>query len=406
MVDAGTYTAGGLLLAFACYRMVVVRLGGPDPDPATRYVGWFALSMGAALLVLAPATVRAVHRFGPAPRVAALLGTELKMGALTVLALIARALAEPGRPQREAERRSARQALAAGVLLAALFLPAGVREHNGTGYVTGTAGRWLLAGYDVLFVGYSLRCLALFGTLLGRHTRGMPPSALRTGLRLMRVSGAVGAAWTLLLLWDAVRVLRSGRQDTAEHRMAAVLALVCVLLAVGGATASTWERALTAPVRLVRAARSYRALEPLWSALYEAHPGIALRPPRPDRWPALRDVQFALYRRVIEIHDGRLSLRPYYPADARAWLAARTTAGAEALPDTLSRAPSDAAVEAAALAAAVEARRAGHKPVPRRPAVAAAVPPRTGTIDGDVAWLTAVAQAFALLTASGGRDRP
>ncbi|BBA95328.1 hypothetical protein RVR_147 [Actinacidiphila reveromycinica] len=413
MVDTGTYSAGALLIAFACYRMVVVRRGGPDPDPANRYVAWFAMSMGAALLVLAPDTLEALHRSGPAaPRAGALLGTELKMCSLTALALIARALAEPDRPQRETERRSARRALAAGVLLAALYLPAGVREHHGSGYVTGTAARWLLAGYDLLFVVYALRCLALFTTLLGRHSRGLPPSALRTGLRLMRASGAVGAAWTMLLLWDAVQVLRWGRQDTAEHPAGAVLALLCVLLAVSGATATTWGRALAAPFRLVRAARSYRALEPLWSALYEAHPGIALRPPREEGRPALRDMQFALYRRVIEIHDGRLSLRPYYPADARAWLATRAANAVSGGPGPSATAalppgcaPSDAVTEAASLAAAVEARRAGLQPPPRRPGLAATALPRTGTIDGDVAWLTVVARNFADITGPDGRVR-
>lgn len=66
MVDTGTYGAGGLLIAFACYRMVVARRG--EPDPAMRYIGWFAMSMGAALLVLAPASVAALDRFAPVPR--------------------------------------------------------------------------------------------------------------------------------------------------------------------------------------------------------------------------------------------------------------------------------------------------------------------------------------------------
>ncbi|MFJ2954541.1 MAB_1171c family putative transporter [Streptomyces sp. NPDC087270] len=407
MVDTGTYGAGGLLIAFACYRMVVARRG--EPDPAMRYIGWFAMSMGAALLVLAPASVAALDRFAPVPRAGVLLGAELKMCALTALALIARALGEPGHGT---QRRLTWQALATAVAMAALFLPAGLRDQGGTGFVDGTSDRWLLAGYDLLFVVYSLRCLALFTTLLGRHARRMPPSALRTGLRLMQASGAVGALWTLLLLPDAAHVLRWGRQDTAEDFGSAALAVACVLLAVGGATATTWRRVLAAPVRLVRAARAYRALEPLWSALYEAHPGIALRPSKAGRRrtgkPALRDMQFALYRRVIEIHDGRLSLRPYYPADVRAWLAERGAAGAPAVSGQAAVAAlppgcasSDAVTEAAALAAAVEARRAGLQPPPRRAALTAAALPRTGTIDGDVAWLMVVAQAFTALTAAG-----
>ncbi|SEG70271.1 hypothetical protein SAMN05216223_108254 [Actinacidiphila yanglinensis] len=397
MVDGGTYGAGALLIAFSCYRMLLHR--HHETDPATRHIDRFALSIGAALLVLAPATVTALDRFGPVPQIGVLLGAELKVTGLTSLALIARALGEPGHGT---ERRLTWQALGTALLLAALFVPAGLHDRGGTGFVAGTPGRWLLAGYDVLFVAYALRCLLLFTTLLGRHARRMPRSSLRTGLVLMKASGAVGAVWALLLLADAAQVLRSGRQDTAEDVPAAVLALTCALLAVVGATATSWGRLLTAPLRLVRAARAYRALEPLWSALYEAHPAIALLPSRPSRFrpgrPALRQTQFALYRRVIEIHDGRLSLRPYFPADVPAWLAARTAAGTGAvagLPQ--GGGMSDVVVEAAALTAAVEARRAGAEPPARRPPSTAPALPRSGTIDEDVAWLMQVAEAFRAL---------
>jgi hypothetical protein len=403
VVDAGTYTAGGLLVAFACYRVLIGRRG--TRDPALRHIVRFAASMGTALLVLAPATMDALDRFGPVPRAEVLVGGELKLSALTALALVARALGETGHGT---ERRLTWQALGTAAVLAALFVAAALSDRGGSGSVHGGPGRWLLAGYDVLFTGYALRCLALFTTLLARHAGRMPWSPLRAGLLLMKASGAVGAVWALLLLADAAQVLRSGRQDTAEDVPSAVLALVCALLAVGGATATVWARALTSPVRLVRAARAYRALEPLWSALYEAHPAIALRPRDANRCssaaPTLRHMQFALYRRVIEIHDGRLSLRPYYPADVPAWLAERYGASpapvaAAALPPDGE--PSDAVVEAAALAAAVEARRAGAVP-PARPVASTPVAlPRAGTMDGDVAWLTLVAAAFEALTAAG-----
>lgn len=398
MVDAGTYCAGGLLLFFACYRFVVDRRAAPDP--AMRYIRSFALSIGGSLLVLAPRTMGALDRLGPVPQLGVLVGAELKMCGLTSLALVARTLAGPDPGP---ARRLAWQAVAGHIALAAFFVPAQLHTQGGRGYVTGS-GRWFLAAYDVLFVVYAVRCLVLFITLLGRHSRRIDPSPLRTGLRLMTASASVGVVWTLWLFDDVAHVLGSGRQATAEDPLSAVLALAVAVLAVSGATATVWGRVLTAPRRMVRAFRSYRALEPLWSALHEAHPAIALAPSgtqdgRPGR-PSLRQVEFELYRRVIEIHDGRLSLRPYCPADVSAWLPARTRPiGGPAEP---SGSP-DAVAEAATLAAGLAARRAGLGPLPHYAAAPPSAPSRTVTIEADVVWLLRVASAFEALVAAGPR---
>ena len=249
MVDVATYSASGLLLAFVCYRFVVDRRR--EPEPAQRYIRLFALSIGTALLVLAPHTVAALDGHDRAQRLAVLAGAELKLCGLTSLALVARTLA--GSDRRPA-RRLARQAWAAQLAAAALFVPAHLHgiTGSGPGHVTGP-GRWFLVAYDVLFILYSVRCLLVFITLLGRHARRIEPSPLRTGLNLMTTSAAVGVVWTLWLLSDVVRVLGSGRQDTAEDPLSAVLAVVVVVLAVSGATATVWGRVLISPLRMIRA---------------------------------------------------------------------------------------------------------------------------------------------------------
>jgi len=403
--DAATYSAGLLLLAFGCYRFVVGRRG--TPDPAMRYVCWFALSIGAALVVLAPHTMDALDRLGPVPRIGALAGAELKLCGLTSLALVARTLTGP---DRRPVRRLARQAVATLVTMAVLFAlarPDG-RAGSGTAVAPGP-GRWYLAAYDVLFMAYSVYCLALFITLLGRHARRMGPSPLRTGLRLMTASAAVGVVWTLWLCADVARVLRWGRQDTSEDRLSALLAVLVAALAVSGATATLWQRTLTAPKRMVRAFRAYRALEPLWSALCEAHPGIALAPSEASGrhavpWPW--HVEFALYRRVIEIHDGRLALRPYCPLDEPGGPGKAPGTVDPDAPDEGAgpeRERADAMAEAAMLAAGLGARRAGlGRRRAHRSAAPPPLPPRAGTIEAEVAWLLRVAEAFEALTGAAG----
>jgi hypothetical protein len=119
--------------------------------------------------------------------------------------------------------------------------------------------------------------------------------------------------------------------------------------------------------------------------LYRAVPQIALVPPsgRPD-WFLSHDLDFQLYRRVIEIRDGRLALRPYL--DRRVTDTARRLGRAAGL----SGSELDATVEAAVLAAAIQAKheqRAADTGSPDAPG--------GSDLPGELAWLVAVSTAFA-----------
>lgn len=102
--------------------------------------------------------------------------------------------------------------------------------------------------------------------------------------------------------------------------------------------------------------RRYRQLGPLWRSLYRADPAIALDPPTMPDFLVLGRIRLRLYRRVIEIRDGLLALRPYRdPAVAAAARERAHRAG-------LHGARLDAAVEAAVVAAALRARADGVAP--------------------------------------------
>ncbi|MFJ9416640.1 MAB_1171c family putative transporter [Streptomyces sp. NPDC101227] len=63
----------------------------------------------------------------------------------------------------------------------------------------------------------------------------------------------------------------------------------------------------------------YKRLGPLWEALYAATPSIAALPAESQATALLRlrPVSFSLYRRVTEIRDGMIELRPYLDAETR-----------------------------------------------------------------------------------------
>jgi hypothetical protein len=132
--------------------------------------------------------------------------------------------------------------------------------------------------------------------------------------------------------------------------------------------------------------QTYRELYPLWLALYRSSPEIGLMPPSSSVVDALtlRDLDFRLYRRVIEIRDGRLALRSYLDPqiDAAACkLGQEAGLGTEELP---------VVIEAASLAAALRAKTEG-RPSPGRQTFEA---PGWADLDSEAAWLRKVTSAY------------
>ncbi|MFI5999323.1 MAB_1171c family putative transporter [Streptomyces sp. NPDC051366] len=163
---------------------------------------------------------------------------------------------------------------------------------------------------------------------------------------------------------------------------------VAVLLITVGLTLP----ALLWPLSRLRRRRwernSFTALEPLWREVTSAVPEVALDPGNTEA--DTHDLDFHLHRRAIEINDCVPALRRYRQASVRdaatAEVARRGTA------DTPE---GDAEVEAAVIAAAVDAKHAklpldGDEAPP-----AAGTRSRKGDLLAETAWLPLVADAHA-----------
>ncbi|MEU0398707.1 MAB_1171c family putative transporter [Streptomyces sp. NPDC006197] len=133
--------------------------------------------------------------------------------------------------------------------------------------------------------------------------------ALRMGL----VAVGVGAA--SLLSYCAIRGFQVvgtqlGWDMSPLEPFYWTFACVGSLLELFGLTVPSWGPA----TRLWWANyRSYLRLYPLWRAIYLEIPTVALEPPPPTglRWMPPVRLEYKLYRRVIEILDGCVELRPY-----------------------------------------------------------------------------------------------
>jgi hypothetical protein len=216
---------------------------------------------------------------------------------------------------------------------------------------------------------------------------------LRRGLRLVVAGAAAGLGFCLCKLAYVLGIWL-GVELRPVEAVTPLLAGLFVLLLMVGLTLPGWGPRLSTAARLAGSYRAYRRLAPLWWALYRAEPQIALVPPSVYREWTIADLGFRLYRRVIEIRDGRLALRPFLSADtaARAASTGRAVGWQGARLDTF--------VEAVVLSAALRAHREGR---PVRPDQALNADPRGSTAAGtdlasELAWWVPVATDFVAVT--------
>lgn len=227
-----------------------------------------------------------------------------------------------------------------------------------------------------------------------RYARIISRSWLRTGM------WAVTAGAAATLVYCGIRYTEvAGAQLGADVRpwdwLYWVAGNIGSVLQVFGWTVPSWGPRLSAGVRWLRAYRNYRALHPLWWALYRATPAIALDPP-PSRLRDLappRDLQYRLYRRVIEIRDGQLALRPYLEPADEPREAVPPASPTPSAPSGGIGGQSSVAREALLLRAALQARYGDH---------ARAGAPTAGSVtftqvthddlDEEVAWLARVSR--------------
>ncbi|SDY05308.1 hypothetical protein SAMN05421504_104352 [Amycolatopsis xylanica] len=220
--------------------------------------------------------------------------------------------------------------------------------------------------FDVYVLGYVIAYVIAeirIARLCHRHAKNAERRSLRIGLFTV----AVGAVLTLgngLSRAGDVLAVHIGLDMSVADQLGGLFGGIGAMLKLTG-----WLIPGIAPsAGWLASYRDHLRLRPLWLALVEAYPHIALDGPKPLAADLLsvRDMKFKTYRRVIEIRDGILALRPYL--DGR---------------DDL-----DARGEAARIKAALASRQApGHSEES---------PDRVGGSDiaSDRRWLVQVAKAF------------
>lgn len=210
-------------------------------------------------------------------------------------------------PAAVARRRSRRRIVSLFVVvtvLGVLFTQLGPTETRTTDFVASYAHRPQLAAYLIIYVSAFAMGLIDIVRICWPYAEILDSGWLRRGLRTTAVGASVGLVYCVARLLDASTTL--GWSPPRWEGIIPISSSTGALLVVVGLTMPVWGPRVSRVRKMFRTLRRYQQLHPLWSALTDAVPGIKL-PAGPEWWkPGDR-----LHRRVVEIYDAYLALRPY-----------------------------------------------------------------------------------------------
>lgn len=301
-------------------------------------------------------------------------------------------------PPDRARRLAAFTVTAAVLVLAAmltLFLRSDAVHHHQSSFTQWYGGSAQYTAYLLVYLTAYTGVEIEIIRLCRRYGRLTTRSWLRTGLITTSVGAAIGLLYSLTRLAD-LAAAHLGVDIGAGENIAEVGAGLGALLVMIGLTLHSWGPRISTTLLRARRLIAYARLRPLWATFYALDPSIAFDDQRRtdtrpvvDRARAarrvLKDPEFHVARRVVEILDGILALRPYQdPAFAQQARAHYTDCG-------LSGVDLDAAVTAAQIRAALHAPgRSPRRAQP--PAFTAEDTP--ADLDAELAWLLKVTHHF------------
>ncbi|GAA2977918.1 MAB_1171c family putative transporter [Actinokineospora diospyrosa] len=278
-----------------------------DRGAAAVAVGFFYLFMALTFTISDPRVWAALDRVMGVPNLALVLSQGSVMGvAASQLAALTHWDLEPDRARPLVRRRI----WAFGAVFAAmvaLFAAADLTEEDTTTAAVRFAGHGVYSVYLMLYVTAFAVTEYLIVVRCLRYARAVAGTWLRRGLRLAATGALGGLVYAAARYADVVaRPLGLDPQRwEVVAQLGAGLGAICTLI---GWSLPGWGPQVRWLRSWWRAHRAYSALYPLWAALMAANPGLALDRAA-GRW-AMRDLDFRLHRRVIEIQDGLRWLRP------------------------------------------------------------------------------------------------
>ncbi|AOS62958.1 MAB_1171c family putative transporter [Actinoalloteichus hymeniacidonis] len=353
-VSALTFVAAG----YRAYR--ALRSPRDRSNPGRWALAGLLGALGFAFLFLAPAIQEIEGRLYP--NLGRLLSNTATLTAALAALTLVLYLAYPQEQARTRVPRRLATYVVSVIAMWVLFFVSDIPESRGL-FSEYYSTHPTLAGYVLVYSAYLGTVLVDLGRLTLRYSSATS-GALRVGLRLLALGCLLGLSYIAEKLVSTLRQTLHGPDAAAEFcvhpfenfgcTMAVGMPAISVLVMLIGISLPVAAPVVVRVVRWPLEYRVHRELRPLWNALYSAVPEIALTSPQAVTGSyARRDVGMRLYRRVIEIRDGVLVVRPYRDPAVELWAADRASAAGLAGDELV------ATIEAVGLAAGIDALRRG-----------------------------------------------
>ncbi|OIJ91781.1 hypothetical protein BIV25_28900 [Streptomyces sp. MUSC 14] len=316
-----------LAIAGTGFLLLLRDLGKRRRDPALVVLAFtFGFSALSYFIALTWVWVRIDGILG-VPNIAVPLAQSC---VVLVFALQATVLAYWSRPLDAARRRGRRMLIAAACVIAgmallfALLAPTTERPFDFSLYY---AGNPYFQAYLWLYISAYTPAQIYLACSCWKYAHATTNRSIAVGLRLV----AVGA--TITLGYSAIRIgavlgAVFGFSVKGLDPYAWICGDVGATLTQIGYFLPTLARRIADGRNWASAHVAYRRLQHLWAALAEAHPGITLLRPDPQRGSILhaRSAHFPLLRRRTEIRHGQKLLRRYLDPAVRTESEARRAA--------------------------------------------------------------------------------
>lgn len=338
----------------ALYQGSVVARGGGGTATRWHVVGFTALAV--ALTINLPPVYTGLDRLAGEPNLAELIVHAL---ALTAGWAAHGAIVTTLHEAAGARARIVRSAVVLAITVAAMavFFALAPVDSETLDFTVTYATAPYVSEYWLAYLAFAAYALLDIAVMAWRYRRSAG-SLVGAGLRML----ALGAAFGLVYVALKAAYLACSRwfdlqfDDRTYTTTSGTAMVLCAVLCVVGATFPRWADTGLRALSWVGRYRTYQQLRPLWVALTDASPQVVFVSPQ-RRWIDVidpRQIDFRLYRRVIEIRDGQLELRSY-TTDATA-----REAESNARAQGHTGAALEAATEAGILAAALVAKRGGE----------------------------------------------
>jgi hypothetical protein len=304
----------GIAVTLAWFTLAyrLPRLWRHLADPRLRCFCVLMAVIAAGLTLEFPEVSLAIDRWAAIPNLTVLLGDLLTAGGAAATCALMAHLRHPDPRAGRLGRRFRLVTVAVLVLLVGFFL-ASPRLPEDTDYWAryGGAPPGLLFEYRTLRSAFLAVCAWYVVRQCWTFTRSSLRFSTRLGFGLILTAG-IGAE--LSVANDVVLMLPARLDLSWLARRSYALEILIASLALVGFTVPNWgpRAGIDAAAGWVAEYRSLQRLFPLWRALCDAVPGVAMIPPGGRLADLLdpRDVHFRLHRRVVEIRDALHLLAP------------------------------------------------------------------------------------------------